>query len=177
MVEQDLMETAVIEKEKQSEEAIPKVAYSETIYNVKGHRELTMEERVQFKAIDIMVDALSEEPEIEGIFGGLTLANSARLTDENDPNYKKDLLWHIHTPEEFFEKVLDEASEESKDGGLLNRWEERMRDFARPNMPRDNDVPDQARAKKLVRDFLARPTSKEAIVSGSVNGVTLKFPS
>lgn len=142
----------------------PSVPYSEIFERIDGHEGLSMEERLQVKAIDIMVEALMNEENIEGSFGGLTLGDSSRLTSEADPNYQQDLLWGVHTPSEFFKAVTDNVSSEGFDQGLLARWRDKMGEIA---IPVARDLPDEAKAKKLVRDLLNNGEAKQVFAVGA----------
>lgn len=137
----------------------PGVAYSEIFDTIDGHKDITYEERIQVKAIDIMVEALSAEPDLQRTFGGFTLGDKSRLTDRRNPDYGRDLLMSVHTPDEFFETVETNNKVDINDNGmavengLMHRWAERMAMIAQPL---DGDLPDEVEAKGLVRELLVR---------------------
>ena len=138
----------------------PQIPYSEIFDTIDGHERISYEDRIQVKAIDLMVDAIIHDEDIEKAFSGHTLGNQSRLTNRRDPNYQKDLLWHVHTPEDFLEAVDREAvsveideNGHVTDSGLIQRWGERLSLLAQPI---EKDLPDEAQAKTLVRELLER---------------------
>lgn len=130
----------------------PHTPYSKVINHVVGHESLTYEEQIQIKAIDIMVSAL-KQCDFEGRFGGFTTGDSARLTNRQDPNYGKDLLWGVHTPEEMFVATLVNATLDDHTDGFINDWGTKMAEISQED-PDDNS--DTARAKKHIRELLEK---------------------
>lgn len=145
-----------MEREKQGP-VRPHVAYSEIFDTIDGHKDISFEERIQVKAIDIMVEALMTEPNFQKFFGGFTLGDKARLTDKRNPNYGEDLLMSVHTPEEFFVIVDYNYKPEIDDkgmavgNGLMHRWGEKMSEIAQTA---EKDLADEVEAKSMVRELI-----------------------
>lgn len=101
------------------------VSYFSFINKLPGHENVTEDDRVGFKAVDYMVDVLRKVPQFETYlkrFRGLTLGNEARLTDKDDPNYTRDLLWRVHSPRELFTSVLINSDDFVMRTGKFMQW-------------------------------------------------------
>ena len=153
----EYMEGKVVEK--------PRVPYSEIFHTIDGHIEMSYEDRIQVKAIDIMVDALLNEANLDDDFSGFTLGNQSRLKDKRDPNYGKDLLMSVHTPQQFYNMVLGRAvsikfdeNGQVVDRGFLENWESKMSQIA---VESPGDLQDDKEAKELVRTTLENNRSSE----------------
>ncbi len=135
----------------------PKVAYSEIFDTIEGHKDISYEDRIQVKALDIMVEAIRHEPGLVDQFDNFTLGDKSRLTDKRNPNYGRDLLMSVHTPDEFFVRVFDRAKVNIDENGwaigtgLMKRWGQAMESIAEES---DSDQLDEVEAKKLVRRLL-----------------------
>lgn len=151
--------------------ARPRVPYSEIYDRIDGHDHITYEERIQVKAIDIMVEALLKQEDRDKVFDGYTVCDKSRLTNHNDPDYGSDLLMGVHTPQEFLDHVIHNEMVEVghdnilRDSGFMDRWGTSMREIAKPE---ERDLPDEAKAKKLVRDLLVKNSGLFLVESGEL---------
>ncbi len=125
-----------------------RVLYSEIAHGITNHEELSREDQVGFRAVDLMLAELTKDPAFEENFmsaHGLTLNDRERLTNPADPNYRKDILWGVHNPDDFFSTVLYCSNEILDEEKHIRNWGERLISAAMVKNEEDDDITREAR--------------------------------
>lgn len=144
-----------------------RVNYSEIISGVVGHDKLTPDQRIDIRAVDLMVDALKDDGDFEQTLlekRNLTIGNVDRLSKPSDPNYRHDLLWSVHNPEELFVGVLINGPiQHDENGDLITDGRRHVQEWGRRLLK----VADSETADGNLEEVLAKKRVKGLILKES----------
>ncbi len=135
----------------------PTIPYSSLILDVEPHHDPTFEEKIQFRAIDFMLDTLRVDPVWEEHFAskGLTLGDIETLKVPGG----RDVLVGVHTPEDLIVAVGVNTQDDHLSGeeisyeDKMREWGVRMRDFVKDVDENDHSL--DAQAKRLIKDVIS----------------------
>ncbi len=142
---------------KPKENGCSRVLYSQIAHGIVDHEQLSREDQVGFRAVDLMLAELRRDPAFERNFmetHGLTLNNRDRLSNPHDPNYRKDVLWSVHNPDDFFCSVIISSNEILDEKKHIQDWGKRLFSVATTHNGDDDDITRDAR--RLVGDLMLK---------------------